>query len=59
MTDVNLYEKKASIGYRSFTFNKDNAGIKYIKWSEDGEYHVLYEYELEEMLNRLKQYKGE
>ena len=56
---VNPYEKKAFIGYRNCTLHKDNSGGKYIKWTEDGEYHVLYEYELEEMLNRVKQYKGE
>jgi|TARA_R110001583_G_C5403790_1_gene386034 hypothetical protein len=59
MTDANPYEKKAFIGSRAFTLHKDNSGVKYIKWTEDGEYHVVYEYELEEMLNRVKQYKGE
>ena len=59
MTDSNPYEKKAFIGGKDFTLHVDNAGYKYIKWTEDNEYHVLYDYELEEMLRRVKQYKGE
>ena len=43
MTDSNPYEKKAFIGGKDFTLHVDNAGYKYIKWTED----------------RVKQYKGE
>ena len=39
----NPYEKKAFIGGKDFTLHVDNAGYKYIKWTED----------------RVKQYKGE
>ena len=59
---VDPYEKKAFIGNKDCLIKKDNAGYKYIAWREDGLGHaeiVLYDYELEEMLNRLKQYKGE
>ena len=56
------YEKKAFMGNKDCLLKKDIAGYKYISWREDGLGHVeitLYEYELEAMLNRLKQYKGE
>ena len=59
---VNPYEKKAFIGNKDCLIKKDNAGYKYISWREDGLGHteiVLYDYELEEMFNRVKQYKGE
>ena len=57
---ANPYEKKAFIGNKDCLIKKDNAGYKYIAWREDGLTEiVLYDYELEEMLNRVKQYKGE
>ena len=62
MTDANPYEKEAFIGNKDCLLKKDKAGYKYISWREDGLGHaeiVLYDYELEEMLNRVKQYKGE
>ena len=59
MTDINPYEKKAFIGNNDCTITKDRAGFKYISWDEDGVRITLYDYELEEMFNRVKQYKGE
>tara|TARA_R110000824_G_scaffold222601_1_gene410283 strand:- start:354 stop:533 length:180 start_codon:yes stop_codon:yes gene_type:complete len=59
MTDSNPYEKKAFIGNRDCLIKKDIAGYKYIEWEEDGIRITLYDYELEEMFDRVKQYKGE
>ena len=60
--NIDPCEKKAFIGNKDCLLKKDKAGYKYISWREDGLGHaeiVLYDYELEEMLNRVKQYKGE
>ena len=60
--NIDPYEKEAFIGNKDCLLKKDKAGYKYISWREDGLGHteiVLYDYELEEMFNRLKQYKGE
>ena len=59
MPDINPYEKKAFIGNKDCMILKDSAGYKYISWEEDGLQITLYDYELEEMFNRVKQYKGE
>ena len=56
----NPYEKKTFIANKDCTLHVDNAGYKYIRWFESDLLDVtLYDYELEEMLNRVKQYKGE
>ena len=58
--NIDPYEKKAFIGNKDCKLATDLSGHKYITWFEDKELYVsLYEYELEEMLNRVKQYKGE
>ena len=59
---VDPYEKKAFIGNKDCLLKTDITGHKYIAWREDGLGHaeiVIYEYELEEMLRRVKLYKGE
>ena len=55
---ANPHEKKVFIGVKDFTLHIDNAGYKYIQWTGENEYNVLYDYELEEILDRIKQYKG-
>ena len=54
-TDVN---PKVPIGKRDCIIGRDVAGYKYIEWREDGAIITIYDYELKEMFNKVKEYKS-